>query len=72
MILVTVLMGVPGAQNRPRKGACEQIRGTQLRAVVDAPSSACVALDCVEGICSLKGGQGQGREAVGMIFSVLL
>ena len=46
-------MGVPGAQNRPRKGACEQIRSTQLRAAVDAPSS---ALDGVEGIGGLRGG----------------
>ena len=54
MILVTVLMGVPGAQGRSREGACEQIRSTQLRAAVNAPYSACVDLDCVEGIGNLK------------------
>ena len=55
MILVTVLMGVPGAQGRTRKGACEQVRSTPLRAAVDASSSACVGLECEEGIGSLKG-----------------
>ena len=52
---VTVLIGIPGAQDRTCKRACSPLRSTQLRAGVDGPSSACDALDCIEGICGLKG-----------------